>query len=71
MIQLIKVTTNLKRDNGLLLISYMNSGQTNLERKEAQPHKCNYAIGRVSSPLDSFMLAESLKLRINPPANEW
>jgi hypothetical protein len=38
---------------------------TDLTTEEKRPHNSTLAIGGVSSPLDSFVVAESLVLRIN------
>lgn len=39
--------------------------QENDERQESRPHNSTLAIGGVSSPLDSFEVAESSVLRTN------
>jgi len=39
--------------------------QDKIGQKESRTHKSTLAIGGVSSPLDSFVVAESLVLRTN------
>jgi hypothetical protein len=63
--KLINDTMNIKHDNELLRNFGANLKQLCLER--AVPHAANstLAIGGVSSPLDSFVVAESSVLRTN------
>jgi hypothetical protein len=45
--------------------SCVNFGQTNSEQKVARTANSTFAIGGVSCSADSFVVAESLMLRIN------